>query len=353
MPPTVVDVVIPALNEEASLPLVLGDLAALREPAPGGVEPAAPWLRRVVVADNGSTDGTARVAREAGAVVVEAPRPGYGSACLAGLEWLRANEPPEVVAFLDADYSDHPDELPRVVGPILDGTAELVIGSRVLGEREPGALLPQARAGNLVACWLIRLLYGHRFTDLGPFRAVSWAALERLGMADRDFGWTAEMQVKALRRGLRVAEAPVSYRRRVGVSKITGTFKGTVLAGWKILATVIRHSAGARPSRPLHHSGRQGGPVRGSPSEGRQTVRTGAALQGGPVRGAPSQGRQTARPTDHPGRASRECARADEAPADRHSHPKSRRHALEGRPTHRPGGESTPAPLAAEGNADD
>ena len=245
MPPPRVDVVIPALNEEASLPLVLGDLGRLRHPW-GGAPPAAPWLRRVVVADNGSLDGTARVAREAGAVVVKAARQGYGSACLAGLGWLRENDPPEVVAFLDSDYSDHPDELPRVVGPLLAGEADLVIGSRILGEREPGALLPQARAGNLVACLLIRLLYGHRFTDLGPFRAARWQALERLGMADPDFGWTAEMQVKALRHGLRVMEVPVSYRRRVGVSKITGTVRGTILAGSKILWIVLRHSGRRR-----------------------------------------------------------------------------------------------------------
>ncbi len=137
---------------------------------------------------------------------------------------------------------------PALVAPILADEADLAIGSRVLGRRERGALLPQARAGNLVACLLIRLLYGHRFTDLGPFRAVRWQALERLGMSDPDFGWTAEMQVKALREGLRCAEVPVSYRHRVGVSKITGTLSGTVRAGYKILWTVARH---ARSKRPL------------------------------------------------------------------------------------------------------
>src|SRR6266545_444168 len=226
-----VDVVIPALNEEASLPLVL---AALPHPPVG----------RVVVADNGSRDGTARVAREGGAIVVPAERRGYGSACLTALGYLRDHDPPDVVVFVDADFSDHPEELPRLVAPILSGEADLVIGSRVSGEREPGALLPQARAGNLVACLLIRLLYGHRYTDLGPFRAIRWDALERLGMADPNFGWTAEMQVKALRHGLRVTEVPVSYRRRVGVSKITGTVAGTVRAGYKILWTVLRYSRG-------------------------------------------------------------------------------------------------------------
>jgi hypothetical protein len=233
-----VDVVIPALNEERSLPLVLADLAPLV---------AAGTVRRIVVADNGSRDATARAAEEGGAVVVPAARRGYGSACLAGLAWLRAHDPPNVVVFLDADYSDHPDELPRVVAPLLAGDADLVIGSRALGEREPGALLPQARAGNLVACVLIRLLYGHRFTDLGPFRAARWPALERLRMSDPDFGWTAEMQVKAVKHGLRVAEVPVSYRRRVGVSKITGTVSGTLRAGHKILWTVLRHAFGRSP----------------------------------------------------------------------------------------------------------
>lgn len=224
-----IDVVIPAYNEEASLPLVLAAL------------PHA-LVRRVVVADNASTDGTARVARDGGAEVVLALRRGYGSACLAGLAHLRASGPPAIVAFVDADFSDHPDELPALVTPILAGEADLVIGSRVLGNREPGALLPQARAGNWVACHLIRLLYRHRYSDLGPFRAIRWPALEALAMADPDFGWTAEMQVKALRHGLRVCEVPVRYRRRVGVSKITGTLWGTLRAGHKILWTVAKHS---------------------------------------------------------------------------------------------------------------
>ena len=227
-----IDTVSPAFNEEASLPLVLADIPR-------------PPVRRVVVADNRSTDNTAAVAREGGAVVVSAPIPGYGSACLAGLQYLRENDPPDIVVFLDADYSDHPEELPRVVAPILENRADVVIGSRVLGQRERGALLPQARMGNIVACTLIRLLYGHRYTDLGPFRAIRWRDFEKLGMRDPNFGWTAELQVKALRHGLRVTEVPVSYRKRVGVSKITGTLKGTVMAGYKILWTVFRYSWGS------------------------------------------------------------------------------------------------------------
>ncbi len=227
----IVDVVIPAYNEEDSIGLVLADL-------PPGL------VRRVVVADNNSRDATAARAREAGAEVVPAPVQGYGSACLAALDHVRRTGPPRIVVFLDADYSDHPEEMPRLVEPIARGEADLVIGSRVLGDAEPGALLPQARWGNRFACLLVRLLYGHRYTDLGPFRAISWQALEALGMRDPNFGWTAEMQVKTLRRGLRVVEAPVSYRRRTGVSKITGTVTGTVRAGWKIVTTVLRYSRG-------------------------------------------------------------------------------------------------------------
>ncbi len=227
-----VDVVIPAFNEEESLPLVLGAI-------PRGI------VGRIVVVDNASTDRTAETARREGAVVVSETRPGYGSACLKGLAYLRAHRPPDVVVFLDGDYSDYPEEIPRLIDPIRSRKAQLVIGSRVLGNRERGALLPQARAGNWIACSMIRWLYGHSYTDLGPFRAITWEALESLEMSDPDFGWTAEMQVKALRHRLAVTEVPVSYRRRIGASKITGTLRGTVLAGHKILTTVLRYSRSA------------------------------------------------------------------------------------------------------------
>ena len=221
-----IDVVIPALDEEKSLPMVLANI------------PWA-WVRRVVVADNGSSDDTARVAEAGGAEVVRESQRGYGAACLAALEHLRG-DPPDIVVFMDADFSDYPQELPRVVGPILADDAELVIGSRTIGQREQGALLPQAVFGNELACTLIKGLYGYRFTDLGPFRAVTWRSLQRIDMQDEDFGWTVEMQVKAAKLGLPTVEVPVSYRKRVGVSKVTGTLEGTVKAGQKILYTIFR-----------------------------------------------------------------------------------------------------------------
>lgn len=222
-----VAVIIPVFNERESLPLVVTDIPRDR-------------IDEVLVVDNGSTDETALVAKGLRVRLVREERRGYGSACLAGIAAIEAS-PPDVVVFLDGDYSDHPEEMPRLLDAI-EGGCDLVIGSRVLGSREPGALLPQARFGNALACSLIRLLYGHSYTDLGPFRAIAWEALRRLRMEDRTFGWTVEMQIKAAKIGLVVAETPVSYRRRVGVSKITGTFSGTVRAGAKILWTIARYS---------------------------------------------------------------------------------------------------------------
>ncbi len=226
-----VAVVIPAWNEEGSIGRVIADLPE-------------PWHRLVVVADNNSTDYTADVGRKFGAIVVPAPRQGYGSACLAALAYLRAlphDQRPAVVGFIDADYSDHPDQLGMVVRPVIDGEADMVIGSRMLKAQPKGALLPQAIWGNKLACFLMWMIWGARYTDLGPFRAISWEALERINMVDTNFGWTVEMQIKAARAKLRVREVAVDYRPRIGISKITGTVSGTFRAGYKILLTIFRY----------------------------------------------------------------------------------------------------------------
>lgn len=227
-----VSVIIPALDEEEAIVRVLGDL-----PKPGQVQDGVVF--DIVVVDNGCTDRTSVRAEQMGARVIHEPRRGYGQACLAG---LAAVDSPDIILFLDGDYSDYPEEAAAVIAPIRQQRADLVIGSRVLGERESGALLPQARAGNVLATTLIRLLYGVRYTDLGPFRAIRYSSLQQLQMSDRDYGWTVEMQVKAARQGLRIAEVPVRYRKRIGQSKISGTLIGTVRAGHKILWTIFRHA---------------------------------------------------------------------------------------------------------------
>jgi glycosyltransferase involved in cell wall biosynthesis len=232
-------VLIPAWNEEGSIGRVINDL-------PKDV------VGSVIVADNNSTDYTADVARKFGAAVVAAPRQGYGSACLAAMaevSALPAQAQPEIVVFIDADYSDHADELPLLIAPILAGRADFVIGSRMLKPQPAGALLPQAVFGNKLACFLMRLLFGVRYTDLGPFRAIRWGALSSLGMVDTNFGWTVEMQIKAARAKLRIEEVAVSYRPRIGYSKITGTISGTVRAGYKILWTIFRY--GFLPNRRI------------------------------------------------------------------------------------------------------
>lgn len=220
-----VAVVIPALDEEEAIGLVIREIP--------------PVVSDIVVVDNGSRDRTADVAREAGARVVVEPRRGYGQACLAGIAALSGVD---VVAFLDADHSDYPAQLVEVLAPILAGEADLVIGSRNLGRRAPGAHPAHAILGTRLCVGLMNLLIGTRATDLGPFRAITAAALRDLDMRDRNFGWTVEMQVKAARRGLRVREVPVDYRPRIGRSKVSGTVSGTVRAGAKILGTIARHA---------------------------------------------------------------------------------------------------------------
>lgn len=221
--PPFIAVIIPALNEEQAIDKVLRDIPET--------------VQQVIVVDNGSSDRTAEVARGLGALVVDEPRRGYGQACLTGIAQLNN---PDIVVFLDGDYSDYPEELTALVAPLIVEEADMVIGSRTLGQRQRGALLPQARFGNWLSTLLIRLLFGVSFTDLGPFRALRYEALCRLAMQDRDFGWTVEMQVKAARLGLRSVEIPVRYRRRIGISKITGTLSGSLRAGHKILWTIFR-----------------------------------------------------------------------------------------------------------------
>lgn len=226
-----IGVVIPAWNEEESIGLVLHDIP--------------PIVDEIVVVDNGSSDATASVASTAGATVLHEPRRGYGYACLSGVLHLAARGI-DIVVFLDGDYADDPGELQRITGPLLKGDADFVLGSRALGSREHGALLPQARAGNFFAGCFIRLFWGVRFTDLGPFRAIRIVDLLAMNMRELRWGWTVEMQIKAAKRGLRCLEVPVSYRRRVGVSKVTGTLRGTLLASWRILATLFRHLFSSR-----------------------------------------------------------------------------------------------------------
>jgi glycosyltransferase involved in cell wall biosynthesis len=226
----IIDVIIPAYNEEKSIGLVIADIPE-------------DLVREIIVCNNNSSDQTARIARQAGATVVDQPQKGYGSACLKGMEHIRQKseqEQPDIVVFLDGDYSDHPEEMPLLIQPIIEQHMDMVIGSRALGDMERGAMMPQQVFGNWLATNLIRLFYNYHFTDLGPFRAIRWDKLQALQMQDPDFGWTVEMQVKAAKYKLKCTEIPVRYRKRVGVSKVSGTIRGTILAGHKILWTIFK-----------------------------------------------------------------------------------------------------------------
>ncbi|MBK9578719.1 MAG: glycosyltransferase family 2 protein [Fibrobacteres bacterium] len=233
----IVDAVIPALNEEASVGAVVRSIR--------------PSVRCVVVVDNGSSDRTAAVATSEGATVVFQPQRGYGSACLAGLAKL-AEDPPEVVLFLDADGSDVPAEASSLLA-LIDSGCDLAIGSRTRGDLQPGSMTWPARIGNWLAPTLIRLVWHVRFTDLGPFRAIRWSSLQRIAMTDQTYGWTVEMQIKAARCGLVCGEVPVTYRKRIGKSKISGTLKGCVGAGTIILVTWFRHAWGHWLGRPMRN----------------------------------------------------------------------------------------------------
>jgi len=223
--PSRISVIIPAFNEEKSIGLVLDAL-------PQNL------IHEIIVVDNDSTDDTAGSAIEKGARVVAEKRRGYGSACLKGISEL---DNPDIVVFLDGDFSDYPEEIVKLVAPIESGEMDFVLGSRMMIPESRSALLPQSRYGNQLAVFLMRLFFRHKFTDLGPFRAIRYESLKAIEMQDTNFGWTVEMQIKAVKKGLRIMEVPVNYRQRVGVSKITGTFSGTIKAGTKIIYTIFKY----------------------------------------------------------------------------------------------------------------
>jgi glycosyltransferase involved in cell wall biosynthesis len=226
----IVDLIIPVLNEEASIGLVLKALPKN-------------FLRHIIVCDNGSSDHTMHIAASFGAVVLQETRRGYGNACLKGMEYIAQQDTkPDILVFLDGDYSDFPEELPDITKPIIDQQADLVIGARNREMREAGSMTPQQIFGNWLACRMIHFLYGHTFTDLGPFRAIAYPKLLELNMCDRNYGWTVEMQVKALKKQLKIVEVPVHYRKRKGTSKVSGTIKGTIGAGYKIIKTILKYS---------------------------------------------------------------------------------------------------------------
>ena len=218
-----ISVIIPVLNEEKAIAFVINDIPKS-------------LVNEIIVVDNGCTDRTVEIAKEHGARIVTEPRRGYGRACLAG---IAAVQSPDVVVFLDGDYSDDPTEMHALIQPIREGQSEFVIGTRKPCEK--GALLPQARFGNKLATHLMHICFGVKYTDLGPFRAIRYDKLKALKMQDQNFGWTIEMQLKAARMGLKVCEVPVSYRKRIGTSKISGTFIGSIRAGIKILTSLFRY----------------------------------------------------------------------------------------------------------------
>ncbi|MCY4419559.1 MAG: glycosyltransferase family 2 protein [Cytophagales bacterium] len=225
----IVKVIIPAVNEEIALPHVLKDLP-MEE------------IDEVIVIDNGSEDKTFSLAEAHGVTALHEPQRGYGQACLKGISYLSQQVPkPDVVVFLDGDYSDYPEEILYILDPIRKGEADMVIGSRFRGKQDKDAMTFPQYVGNRLACYLLEHLYQAKFTDLGPFRAIRYPSLKSLNMQDRDFGWTIEMQIKAVKKKIPWVEVPVSYRKRIGKSKISGTVGGVLMAGYKILYTIFKY----------------------------------------------------------------------------------------------------------------
>lgn len=225
----IINVIIPAFNEENGVGQVIQEIPMN-------------LVSEIIVVNNASTDNTAHVAKQAGATVLREPTPGYGRACLAGIAYLKTKNPsPDIVVFLDADHSDFPEEIRHLIEPILLDNVDLVIGSRALGHKEKGSMTPQQVFGNWLATRLLNLFYGVKFTDLGPFRAIKYDSLLSLDMQDRTYGWTVEMQVKAAKQNMKCVEIPVGYRKRIGFSKVSGTLKGTLMAGYKIITTIFKY----------------------------------------------------------------------------------------------------------------
>jgi len=222
-------VIIPAFNEENSVGKVVRDIPK-------------DWVREIIVANNNSNDQTPINARNAGAIVVDEPVQGYGNACLKGMAYLVENNiTPDIVVYLDADYSDYPEELIDLVKPIIEDGYDMVIGSRALGDSEKSSMTPQQIFGNKLATKLIKWIYKVEFTDLGPFRAIRYDRLLEIEMKDKTYGWTVEMQVKAAKHNFKCTEIPVKYRVRIGKSKVSGTLKGTIMAGYKIITTIFKY----------------------------------------------------------------------------------------------------------------